>query len=228
MFHSVANFILQILFSILLKLDLVGRENVPVEGPFILMINHVYFLDPILAVALSPRRTVPMSKIENYHNPVLGLILHWYGSVSVRRGEVDMQAIRKSLHVLERGQGLMMSPEGTRSKSRALQEGHDGMVMLALRSHERAVPIVPVAVSGQEHLGTNLKRLRRTPVRIVFGQAFCLHLREGLPHREQMRNMTREAMYRLATLLPLEYRGVYSDLNLATTDWTTPCPRTQS
>jgi 1-acyl-sn-glycerol-3-phosphate acyltransferase len=222
-FHAIANWILRILFAILLKLDLVGTKHVPREEPFMLMINHVYFLDPFLAVALAPRYTVPMSKIENYKNPLLGLVLRLYGSVSVRRGEVDLQAIRKSLHVLAQGHGLMMAPEGTRSKSRTLLEGHDGMVMLTLHSHVPHLPIVPVAISGQEHLGHNVKRLRRTPVHMVFGQPFYLQPKEGLPHREQMRHMTREAMFRLAALLPPEYRGVYSDLAEATTEYTVTC-----
>lgn len=227
MFHAIANWILRILFAILLKLDLVGTEHVPRDGPFLLMINHVYFLDPFLAVALPPRDTVPMSKIENYKNPLLGLVLRWYGSIPVRRGEVDLQAIRRSLHVLAQGHGLMMAPEGTRSKSRTLLEGRDGMVMLALHSHVPHMPIVPLAISGQEHLGHNLKRLRRTPVRMVFGQPFYLQPKEGLSHREQMRHMTREAMFRLAALLPPDYRGVYSDLSRATAEYTVTYDATQ-
>jgi 1-acyl-sn-glycerol-3-phosphate acyltransferase len=163
---------------------------------------------------------VIMSKLENYNNPLLGIIIKLYGTFPVRRGELDMSAIRTSLQVLQEGQGLLMAPEGTRSQNATLQEGRDGMAWLALHS---GAPIVPVALSGQEDLGHYLKRLRRTPVRVVFGPAFCLRTMEGMPHREQLTHMTTEAMYALAALLPPEYRGVYSDLSKTTSRFLVPC-----
>jgi 1-acyl-sn-glycerol-3-phosphate acyltransferase len=93
--------------------------------------------------------------------------------------------------------------------------------MIALRCTN--VPIVPIAISGSEQFKYNWRRLRRTPVRMVFGQAFHFRTQEGMPHREQMRLMTCEAMYRLAALLPPEYRGVYSDVENATMRFIVPC-----
>lgn len=220
LFRRIANSLLRVLFRILLRLEIIGTENVPCEGAFIAMINHVSFLDPVLTVAIAPREIVAMSKIENYANPIAGLVLRLYGSFSIRRGEMDMGAIRTSLRVLEHGRGLLMAPEGTRSKTCTLLEGRDGMVMIALRGH---VPIVPVAISGSERFKHNWRRLRRTPTRVVFGQAFFLRPRPGVPHREQMRHMTREAMYRLSALLPADYRGAYADLANATSEFLVPC-----
>jgi len=112
-----------------------------------------------------------------------------------------------------------MAPEGTRSRAGSLQAGRVGMSWLALRSN---APIVPVAISGQEHLARNLKRLRRTPVRMVFGKPFRFRPQEGMRPSEQRRRMTTEAMYRLAALLPPEYRGVYHNLEEATSDFLAP------
>ena len=219
MFRRFANLLLRILFRILLRVEVTGSENVPAQGPFIAMINHIYFYDPVLLTALAPRFIVIMSKIENLDIPVAGLLLKLYGSFPVRRGEVDRQAIRTSLDVLGQGHGLMMAPEGTRSRAGSLQPGRVGMSWLALHSN---APIVPVAISGQERLTRNLKRLRRTPVRMVFGKPFRLHPQEGMRPGEQRRRMTTEAMYRLAALLPPEYRGVYRNLEEATSDFLIP------
>jgi 1-acyl-sn-glycerol-3-phosphate acyltransferase len=191
------------------------------------MMNHIYFIDPILVATLAPRNIVIMSKIENYQNPLLALVMHLYGTFPVHRGELDMRAIRTSLRIMQEGHGLLMAPEGTRSKTRTLQEGRDGMAWLALRSQ---APSVPVALSGQEYLGHNLRRLRRTPLRVVFGEPFCFR---SMPDpddpaagakapREQLRRMTQEAMYALAKLLPPAYRGVYSGLEKATADTMVP------
>jgi 1-acyl-sn-glycerol-3-phosphate acyltransferase len=172
------------------------------------MMNHIYFIDPVLVASLAPRFIVIMSKIENYQNPLLALVVRSYGTFPVRRGELDMAAIRTSLQVLGEGHGLLMAPEGTRSRTHTLQEGKDGMAWLAVRA---GVPVVPVALSGHEKLWSNLKRLRRTPMQVVFGEPFGLRTTEQMPARPQLRRMTQEAMYRLAALLPPEYRGVYGD-----------------
>ncbi len=219
MFRRVVDFVLRILFHLIFKIEISGLDNVPKQGPFIAMMNHIYFLDPVLVSALAPRLIIIMSKIENYRNPFFALIMRLYGTFPVRRGELDMSAIRTSLHVLEQGHGLLMAPEGTRSRTHTLQKGRDGMTWLALRAN---VPVVPVALSGQERMGYYLRRLRRTPLRIVFGEPFCFQLVEGTQRRAPLHRMTDEAMYRLATLLPPSYRGVYSDLEKATQQFIVP------
>lgn len=218
MFRRLADWVLNIVARILFRLDVEGQENVPTRGPFIAMMNHIYFLDPVLVGLLTRRKVIIMSKIENYRNLLFRPILYLYGTFPVRRGELDMSAIRASLAVLERGQGLLMAPEGTRSRTKTLQQGQDGMAWLAVRSQ---APLVPVALSGQEHLWHNVRRLRRTPLRVVYGQPFVLQA-EGRLSREMRRQMTDEAMYRLAALLPPAYRGVYSDLERASSKYLVP------
>lgn len=219
-FRRIANPVLRALFNLLYKVDIHGLENIPKQGPFIAMMNHIYFVDPVLVGVLAPRYIVIMSKIENYQILPLRPFLHVYGCFPVRRGEMDLQAIRTSLGVLEQGDGLLMAPEGTRSRSKTLQEGLDGVAWLALRSN---APIVPVAHTGQERLGHSAIRLRRAHLRMVFGEPFRFRRPPCLDRDEQLRLMTTEAMYRLAELLPPAYRGVYSDLEKASSQTLVPC-----
>jgi 1-acyl-sn-glycerol-3-phosphate acyltransferase len=207
------NSALHILFKILLKLEVVGLEKVPSEGPLILMISHTNFLDPVLAGGVMPREMVAMSKIENFSTPVLGIILRLYGAFPVHRGEVDRQAIRRSLEVLNGGEVLLMAPEGTRSGDGRLQKGHDGMTFIALRAD---APILPLAIMGGEHFWANLSKLRRTPIQVIIGDVFRFSPGQERVGRAIISRMTDEAMYQLASLLPPERRGVYSDLDLAT------------
>jgi 1-acyl-sn-glycerol-3-phosphate acyltransferase len=211
-FRRIANPVLRSLFNLLYKVEVSGLENVPPKGPFVAVMNHIYFVDPVQVGVFAPRYIVIMSKIENYQILPLRPLLHLYGTFPVHRGEMDLTAIRTSLQVLEEGHGLLMAPEGTRSRTHTLQEGLDGVAWLALRGK---APIVPVAHSGQERLGHYLKRLRRAPLRMVFGEPFLLRPVEGLGRKEQLRLMTTELMYRLAALLPPQYRGVYGDLDNA-------------
>jgi 1-acyl-sn-glycerol-3-phosphate acyltransferase len=210
------NSALRFLFKILLKLEVIGLENVPPEGPLILMITHTNFLDPLLAGAFMPREVVMMSKVENFWHPIMGILVRLYGAFPVHRGEVDRRAIHRSLEVLDSGEVLLMAPEGTRSGHGRLQKGHDGMTFIALRAD---APILPMAIIGGEHFWANLPKLRRTPVKIVIGQVFRFSPGPGRVRRAAMRKMTQEAMYQLASLLPPERRGVYKDLDSATEEY---------
>ena len=205
----------------MLRLTVEGVENIPRQGPVILMINHLSFLDPFVVVASMPRQVTAMSKVENFSIPVWGWIFKLYGAIPVRRGQVDRRALKAALDVLKSDTMLLIAPEGTRSPTHALQKAHDGMAYIAQRS---GAAIVPVAIIGTGDFWPHIKRLRRTPVHIRVGQPFYLQAQERRLDREMLTAMTTEAMYRLAAILPPRYRGVYADLSQATERFVRPLP----
>ena len=207
-FQRFAKAVLRIIFKLLLRFRVTGIENVPASGRLIVIMNHISFLDPILVTATLPRDIAIMSKIENLEMPVLGKIIQWYGSFPVRRGELDLGAVRMSLEVLESECALLLAPEGTRSKNAKLQPAYDGMALVATRA---GAPVLPVAISGAEDFASNLKGLRRTPVTLAIGEPFVFLTGDGRVSRIELRQMTQVAMRRIATLLPDSYRGQYAD-----------------
>ena len=197
-----------------------GLEHIPASGPAILMINHVTAVDPMAVLAtVRPRFVVPMSKIENFWNPFVGILVRSWGAYPVRRGEVDREALKTTLQLLEAGEITLMAPEGHRSP--ALIKPKDGLAYLATRATPAPV-IVPTAVYNLESWLRDLARpWRRTEAHLTFGPGFRL---KGDPaarriSREVLAAMTDEMMYRLAALLPEHNRGVYSDLSQATTHY---------
>ncbi len=205
---------LRLVARLLTRLRVDGLENVPRQGPFILLINHIHYLDPFIVAAAMPRPITAMSKIENFSIPVMGLIFRLWGAIPVRRGEADRQAIKKVLQELKDEDTLMLlAPEGTRSPDRALQEAHHGLAYIAHRSQ---AAIIPVAITGTADFHHCLKRLRRTPIQLKLGRPFYLRANSRRPDRQAMQTMTTEAMYQLAALLPPDHRGLYSDLEQAT------------
>ncbi len=191
-----------------------GVENVPPQGPVILMINHIAFIDPIVVLHVLPRNIVPLAKIEVYNYPLIGIIPRLWGVIPVRREEVDRRAVQQVLEVLRAGEIVLVAPEGTRAPQ--LSRGKEGIAYLA--SHAN-VPIVPVAIDGT----VGFPALRffssawKNPGAVVwFGQPFCFRPQFKRPDREQLRKMTDEAMYVLADMLPKHRRGYYSDLSKAT------------
>jgi 1-acyl-sn-glycerol-3-phosphate acyltransferase len=211
--RKLINLLLRALYFLLLRLEIYGTENVPGEGPLVLMINHIDALDPFIVVGAFPRSVTPMSKIEVFDLPLIGLLMRAYGAFPIRRGQVDKRALRQSFHVLHAGGVLLMAPEGTRSPTYSLQWGKEGMALIAARS---GALIIPVAITGTQYAGQYWRRLRRVPVRIVIGEPFRLDAGGEQLRRPLLRAMTDEAMYRLAAILPPEYRGVYGNLGEAT------------
>jgi 1-acyl-sn-glycerol-3-phosphate acyltransferase len=203
-----------IAFSLLIKLDRVdGLDNFPSDGPAILLMNHIAFVDPIVLVYVSPRFIVPMAKVEVYDYPVIGIFPRLWGVIPVRREEVDRRAIRIALDVLRAGEVILVAPEGTRGPQ--LQRGKEGMAYLASRS---GAPILPVAIEGTPGFPALRfdQRWHRPGVRVRYGQPFRFHAHIKHPARNQLRQMADEAMYVLAAMLPEARRGVYSDLSRAT------------
>ncbi len=215
-FQRLANLVLRFLMMLLLDYEVEGLENLPSEGPVITAQNHMIFVDTVTAAAFIDRYIVGMSKVENYDNPLVALLFRLYGTFPVRRGEVDRRALRTALKVLKEGKVLMAAPEGTRSKTNTLQKGKDGLSYIAVKA---GAPVVPIAIWGQEKFWEQLRKLRRTKVKMVMGKPFTFEPGEGKLTREQLSQMTHEMMYRLAALLPEEYRGYYDDLSLATEEY---------
>lgn len=203
-------------FNLLVRLDRVeGLENVPAHGPAIMMINHIAFVDPIVVLHLLPRNIVPLAKVEVYNYPLVGVFPRMWGVIPVRREEFDRRAIQGALDVLRAGEIILVAPEATRSPQ--LQQGKEGVAYLASRS---GAPIVPVAIEGSEGFPTLpfKKRWRGPGVQVRFGRPFQYLPTEDRHRRDRMRQMTDEAMYILAAMLPESRRGVYSDLSKATQD----------
>jgi 1-acyl-sn-glycerol-3-phosphate acyltransferase len=106
MFYGFANLVLRLLFYLLTRLEVTGKENVPHSGSLMVAMNHVNFLDPLLLGAVIPRRIWWMSKIENWNNPIMGTVLTLYGAFPVQRGEVDRKALVRAMDILRTGGAL--------------------------------------------------------------------------------------------------------------------------
>lgn len=200
--------------EILCKIDACELSKVPMQGPLIAYANHTAMVEaPLIFTQLQPRPMTGLAKIETWDNKFLGWVFDLWEIIPVRRGEADIEAMRRCLEALEQGRILGISPEGTRSKTGALIRAHAGLAMLALKS---GAPLQPIAHWGGENFGKNVKKFRRTPFTVRVGPIFYLDAHGERVTREIRQQMADEMMYQLAKLLPEPYRGEYSDLENAT------------
>ena len=184
--------------------------RVPARGPLIIVGNHVQLLEiPLLYARLQPRRMHGLVLAERWKNPLLAWILNTVETIPLERGGINFSSINNAVDVLKAGEILAIMPEGTRSRNGCLQAGHPGVVLLALKSK---APILPLVSFGGEKVRDNLKKFRRTDFFINVGEPFTLNYEGNQANSQQRAQMLDEIMYRMAALLPPEYRGVYANL----------------
>jgi 1-acyl-sn-glycerol-3-phosphate acyltransferase len=214
------------LIKLTCRVDAAQLERVPMRGPLIIIANHINFLEvPVMYIYMQPRPVLGFAKAENWKNAFLGWLLDITQAIPLERGEADMEAIRAALAALEKGHILAIAPEGTRSYHGRLQKGRPGTAMIALHS---GAPILPLVYYGGERFKENIRRLRRTDFHIAVGQLFHIDTHGAKATRQIRQQITDEMMYRLAILLPPEYRGVYADLDAATTNYLRFAPATST
>lgn len=205
-------------FRLLVKVHVEGASNLPPTGPVIVIWNHIHFVDPvIIAGAIRARFPIPLSKQENFSKSIfsfIGLINRTCGAIPVRRDVIDRTALTQTLDLLNAGYCILIAPDGTRRK--ALGEAKEGFAYLAAKTD---ATLVPLGIEGTPGLGKNLLRLRRTRISIRIGQPFRFKSPTGKPYlRENLSQMTQEAMYQLALVVEETRRGDFSNLAQLTTN----------
>jgi len=187
-----------------------GKENIPTQGPLIVVANHLSLADPPLLSASIPRRIVFMAKQESFSHPIEGPLVRGFRAFPVRRQGLDREALQRAKQVLEEGLALGMFPEGTRSSTAQMQPCLAGASLLALRS---GVPILPVGIAGTEKLSSITGLLRRPVIIVNIGEPFNPPHLDGKLTKAQLASATDIIMRRVAELLPESYRGVYGACN---------------
>lgn len=153
-------------FLVYLRMQRVGREHLPRTGPLLLAANHRSFLDPFVIGTLVRRPVYYMAKRELFEKRWQAWILNALGAFPVDRGAGDGDAMRTARAILERGDCVVLFPEGTRIRRGPLADPHKGIGRLAL---ETGAPVAPVAVIGTEEVRRGW-RIRPRKVRLRVGR----------------------------------------------------------
>jgi len=145
--YVIVRAILQPVFLVYFRMRRLGVEHVPRSGPVIFAANHRSFLDPFVIGCLTRRPVYYIAKKELFAHPVVGWLLNRLGAFPIDRGAGDQKAIETARRILERGDCVVIFPEGTRKRPGPLGEPRRGVGRLALQT---GAPVVPVAVLGTE------------------------------------------------------------------------------
>lgn len=196
--------------QLITRVDVTGYEHLPEKGGFVIAVNHLGFLDAPMAYYALDDWNLFIPVAEKWEQiPVLKWLGKHLNFIFVDRFNPDLKAMREMMKRMQEGQTLIIAPEGTRARDEKMAQGKPGVAYLASKMGWQ---IVPVAISGTEDrlLLGNLRRLRRTPVRIRAGKSFMLPPFPRERREEALQNYTDEIMCRIAVMLPEANRGFYA------------------
>jgi 1-acyl-sn-glycerol-3-phosphate acyltransferase len=148
-----------------------GRERVPAVGGLVYAANHMHWIDVPVLGALSPRNISFVAKSEVLEFPGLGRFVGWHGTIAVRRGASDRDAVRLMRDTAREGGVVGLFVEGTRSKLGRPGPAQPGAAMVAVQEQ---VPVIPMAIYGTQFW----KPGNFAPCSVAFGEPVRF---EGLP-----------------------------------------------
>ncbi|HWH13816.1 MAG TPA: lysophospholipid acyltransferase family protein, partial [Miltoncostaeaceae bacterium] len=171
----------------------IGRHRIPRRGAVLVVCNHVSFIDPVvMAGCMRPRRVWLMAKEELFRSAPLAWVISRVGAFPVRRATADRDSIRTARSLLERGEALLLFPEGGVTRSGVMRPGFPGAGSLALVP---GVTVVPAVIWNTQTL--------RGPVRVRFGAPIPMDdLRDG-PRAGRNQRATERIVDHIAALVPL-------------------------
>jgi 1-acyl-sn-glycerol-3-phosphate acyltransferase len=157
-YYYISCLLIRGILKILWRYRRIGTKNIPPKGGVIIASNHAAYVDPPFIGAVCPRELHYLAKAELFAHPLFGWLIRKYNAIPIARGAFDRRAITQAVGILKEGKGLLLFPEGTRSRDGSFLEPKLGVGMIAL---ETGVPIVPTYIYNSNGFWDCFFRKRR-------------------------------------------------------------------
>ena len=183
------------------RVETEGAGVIPETGPVILAPVHRSFMDFFVASEVTKRKIFYMAKDDLWHSRLLGSFLDSVGAFPVNRSGTDRLALERAQDVLERGDVLILFPEGTRRAGPVVEELHEGAAFLAART---GAPIVPIGIGGTaDAMPKGSKFVRPVKVHVVVGKPL------EAPERSARGRVPRHQVHEVTEQLRVELQRVF-------------------
>ena len=165
--YLVCQTMLQVVFILVFRLRVYGRANVPRSGGFVIASNHQSFFDPVLLGVGLPRSLNYMSRDSLFRFAPFGWLIRSLNAFPVKREGIDTTTIRESILRVSEGGGVVIFPEGTRTRDGRISKIKKGTGLISRRAK---APIVPAVIDGAfEAWPRHRVVCRPGPIKVAFG-----------------------------------------------------------
>ena len=199
--YGVVRFVVHVVNRLYWRVTATGAAAVPPTGAVILAPVHRNFMDFFVVTEVTRRKTFYMAKDDLWHNRWLGAFLDAMGAFPVNREGPDRLALDRAQAVLERGDVLILFPEGTRRQGPVVDDLHEGAAFLAART---GAPVVPIGIGGSSRImPKGAKVPRPTRVHLEVGHAL------EAPARSERGRVPRSQVHAFTVRLAAEIQRLY-------------------
>lgn len=151
----------------LYRIEIVGKENEPAEGPFLVCANHISNQDVVILAASLKHQVRFLAKAELFKVPLLGRLIRALGAYPVERGKGDVGAIKNTLKLLDSGEVVGIYPQGHRyagiHPADSEIKGGVGLILT-----KKQIPVLPVAIQTKKFRVRILKKTK-----VIIGKPIC-------------------------------------------------------
>ena len=184
-FYNLAKLLARVFF----RMRVVHPERMIESGPLILAVNHTSFFDPPLAGICSRRGVYYLARKTILKWPFFGPLFPAMNVIPVERDGNDMSALREVIKKIKEGNGVVLFPEGTRSKDGNIQPARAGIGFVIAKT---GAPVLPMRIFGAyDAFPKNSKRLHFTQITVVIGKPLVFD-------RNELASATRETYQMLS------------------------------
>jgi len=197
-------------FGVLTTFKIDGEENIPSDGPLLVVANHFNFIDPLVLIHMAPW---PMEFVGGARMPNAPVSVHWlqrlFGVIPTARGTGSRGTLFMAESVLRQNGVLGIFPEGG-SWATVLRPPRPGTAFLAWRTNAR---ILPLGIDGTVKFFNQVRKNGRAHITLKVGKPFGPFNTDkaARPTRAELDEIGHTIMRNIAPLIPPERRGFYSD-----------------
>lgn len=149
LFYKIVRPIVAVIFKILYRPTIIGKENIPQTGGIVLAGNHTKWLDPIMLIAINERQIHFLAKDELFHG-ITKPIVKGMGCISVNRKIHDKDALSLGYKTLENAEVIGIFPEGTINRTKdIIMPFKIGAVKMANKTNSK---LIPFTITGKYKL----------------------------------------------------------------------------